>query len=69
MDELTQSRAAASDDEGGSKKGEDDDEDSDESGDENCIIKTNDMIFNPESYLKNWLKSHGKEDYINFKDD
>jgi Ca2+-binding EF-hand superfamily protein len=27
------------------------------------------MIFNPESYLNNWLKKHGKEDYINFSDE
>jgi len=27
------------------------------------------MIFNPESYLKNWLKNRGKDKYINFQDD
>lgn len=48
---------------------DDDNSGSDDSGDENCIIKTNDMIYNPESYLNNWLKKHGKEDYINFSDE
>lgn len=69
VQELTQSKSGASDDEDQSKKDGDDEDGSDDSGDENCVIKTNDMIFNPESYLNNWLKVHGKEDYINFKDE
>ena len=70
VQELTKSKSE-SDDEGekSESKRDDDDEASDESGDEDCVIRTNDMIFNPESYLNKWLKNHGKEHYINFKEE
>lgn len=49
--------------------GGDDGEDNEDSGDEDCIIKQEDMIFNPESGLRNWLKSRGKQHCIDFKDE
>lgn len=52
-----------------SKKDDDEDGSGDESGDEECVIRTNDMIHNPESYLNKWLMNHGKEHYINFKEE
>lgn len=61
----------------GSKKGsdegegsdEDDDDDDDDSDEDDCIIRQEDMIFNPSSGLRNWLKSRGKEHYIDFEDE
>lgn len=56
-----------------SERGEDDDEDEDEEDDDDddsaCIIKSEDLIFNPSSGLRNWLKSRGKEHYIDFEDE
>lgn len=42
------------------------DEDGSGSEEEDYIIKGEDMIFNPESGLRNWLKSRGKEHCIEF---
>ena len=50
----------------GSADGDDDEEDS---GDESCVIKLEDMIYNPESYMRKWLKTRGKEHCINFQDE
>lgn len=79
VEELTRSKAdgesdgeqdAKSNVTGSKKDGEDDDDDDDDSdSSEECIIRTNDMIWQPESNLNNWLKKVGKEHYINFKED
>lgn len=57
-------------DESQSKKsgsGSDDDDDEDE---EDIInVKQEDLIFNPESGLRNWLKSRGKGEFIDFSDE
>jgi hypothetical protein len=33
------------------------------------VIKQEDMLFNPESGLRNWLKSRGKQHCIDFEDE
>ena len=54
-----------------SEKDDEDDEEQqeEEDNDEDCIIKGEDLIFNPSSGLRNWLKSRGKEHYIDFEDE
>lgn len=36
---------------------------------ESSLIKPEDMIFNPESQMRNWLKSRGKDHCIHFQDE
>ena len=43
-------------------------DDDDNGEDHNHIIKGSDLIFNPQSRLRNWLKSRGKGDCIDFDD-
>jgi len=44
-----------------SKDGEDEE-------DEDLNVKASDLIFNPESMRRKWLKNHGKSHYIDFSD-
>ena len=46
----------------------DNDEDEEEA-EVDGVIKNSDMIFNPQSGLRNWLKSRGKEHCIDFEDE
>jgi len=46
----------------------DNDED-EEDAEVDGVIKNSDMIFNPQSGLRNWLKSRGKEHCIDFEDE
>jgi len=48
---------------------EDEDDEEEEEEDESYVIHQEDMIFNPESGLRNWLKSRGKEHCIDFEDE
>jgi hypothetical protein len=52
------------------EKNSDDEEDESEDGsdmsDSNYAIRGEDLIYNPESSLRNWLKSRGKEHCIEF---
>ena len=75
VEELTRSKVdeeseGEMEDKSESKKdGHDDEDDEDDEDSDDAIIKTNDMIWQPESNLNNWLKKVGKEHYINFKED
>ena len=40
-----------------------------EDPDEDPDIKKEELLFNPESKLRNWLKSRGKEHCIDFEDE
>eukprot|EP00347_Sterkiella_histriomuscorum_P013147 403365832 len=58
---LQQSKSIYDEDsDGGSESGEEDEMD--------IVIKSDQLIFNPESSLRGWLKKHGKSDYIDFDD-
>lgn len=62
---MTSSKKDSSDAGSGSGSGSDDD---DEDDDEDNINFTNDdLIYNPESGLRKWLKSRGKE--LDFEDE
>lgn len=48
---------------------EDDEEEDEEEELESATIQGSDLIFNPESQLRNWLKSRGKNHCIDFEDE
>lgn len=48
---------------------EDENDEDEESADEDCLIKSDQLLFNPVSQLNKWLKSRGKQHCINFEDD
>ena len=65
---MSSSRQASSNQDSGSGAGSDDDDDDDDDEDQ-INYKNEDMIFNPESGLRKWLKKHGKEHCIDFEDE
>ena len=69
MEESKVSKSMKDTDEKDEDDDEDEDEEEEEDDDEGCIIKGEDLIFNPSSGLRNWLKSRGKEHYIDFEDE
>jgi len=69
---FEESKVSKSIKDGSEKEDGDDDEEEEEEEDEDmssCIFKQEDLIFNPSSGLRNWLKSRGKEHYIDFEDE
>lgn len=50
---------------------DEDEEESDEDEDDGDLypIKQADLLHQPESQIRNWLKLHGKSKYIDFKDE
>mmetsp|Transcript_12860 Transcript_12860/g.21751 ORF Transcript_12860/g.21751 Transcript_12860/m.21751 type:complete len:151 (+) Transcript_12860:34-486(+) len=52
------------------EEGDDDAEEEEEDEDDSvCIIRQEDLIFNPESGLRRWLLSRGKKHCIDFEDE
>ena len=52
-----------------SKTGNQSSADSSESDDDDCLIKPEDLIFQPDSVQRNWLRKHGKGSMIDFEDE
>lgn len=64
---MSSSKRELSDAGSGEESGSDDDDDED---DEDAInFKQDEMIFNPESVQRKWLKTHGKQHCIDFEDE
>jgi hypothetical protein len=49
--------------------GDSDEEDGGDEEEEDMDIKCSDLIFNPESMLRSWLKKRGKQHCIDFDDE
>ena len=40
-----------------------------DSDDDDCLIKPEDLVFQPDSIQRNWLRKHGKGAMIDFEDE
>lgn len=54
---------------GGYGSGSDEDGSDEEEDEDNINFTNEDLIFNPESDLRKWLRTHGKEHCIDFEDE
>ena len=63
---MSSSKRESSDAGSGEESGSDDDEEDDE---DQINFKQEDLIFNPESDQRKWLRTHGKSDFISFDDE